>query len=76
MPSVVQLAVLAPVRDSTSCGLCRERLVLTCQIRHQCWTVSLTGPLMPYVLGAWATAAAIGAWALFPERPTEPPVVP
>ena len=39
------------------------------------WDVR-AGPLMPIVLGLWATAAAIGAWGLIPERLSEPPVNP
>ncbi|BDA43139.1 hypothetical protein COCOBI_04-1500 [Coccomyxa sp. Obi] len=51
-------------------GLANWMLLLPWWIHHQ------QGPLMPYVLGTWATAAAMGAWALFPEYPTEPPVAP
>lgn len=33
------------------------------------WLHGYSGPLMPYVLGTWATAFAVGTWGGLAHRP-------
>ncbi|CAL8468866.1 g8407 [Coccomyxa elongata] len=37
------------------------------------WLQGHAGPLMPYILGTWATAFAVGTWAALVKRPVQQP---
>lgn len=34
------------------------------------WLQGYSGPLMPYIMGTWAAAFAVGTWSVFGNKPT------